>query len=42
MLATLDRYTDNDITALDADPNAVRSFIEQWRRELDDTPTRPH
>jgi hypothetical protein len=39
MLATLDRYSDVDITALDADPNAVRSFIKQWRSELGGLPT---
>jgi predicted nucleotidyltransferase component of viral defense system len=39
MLATLDRYTDDDITALGADPKAVRTFIDQWRNELENPRT---
>ena len=34
MLATLDRYTDDDLADLHAQPSAVRAFARQWRDHL--------
>lgn len=34
MLGSLDRYTDDDLAELGADPDAVRKFCEQWRNRL--------
>jgi hypothetical protein len=37
MLATLDRYTDDDLAEFGTDPTELRNFIEGWRRRLDST-----
>jgi hypothetical protein len=35
MLATLDRYTDEDLAEFGTDSTGLRTFIEGWRRQLD-------
>jgi hypothetical protein len=34
MLASHERFADQDIADLDGDPTAVRGFIEDWRHEI--------
>ena len=38
MLGTVDRFTDEDLAELGADPAALRAFVDRWRSELVDRP----
>lgn len=38
MLGTVDRFTDEDLAELGADPTALRAFVDRWRSELADRP----
>lgn len=38
MLGTVDRFTDEDLAQLGADPTALRAFVDRWRSELADRP----
>jgi hypothetical protein len=35
MLATIGRFTDQDLAELGSDPTALRTFVDRWRRELE-------